>query len=59
MSGTCIRCQAGNAVDELELCRRCRWAVRIEIEEGFYRLQRYLLCWDRYRAWCADRGVAA
>jgi hypothetical protein len=59
MKEPCIRCEVTYAIDELGFCGGCRWAVRAEIDEGFYRLQRYLMCWDRFRVWCADNGVPA
>jgi hypothetical protein len=59
MSAPCIRCDEAPGVDDLGLCGHCHWAFRAEIEEGFYRLRRYLVCWDRFRAWCDDNGVPA
>jgi hypothetical protein len=59
MSDSCILCEDAGRLDELGLCRHCRRAFRAEIEEGLYRLQRYLICWDRFRAWCLDNGVPA
>jgi hypothetical protein len=55
----CIRCGESPAVDELGYCGHCHWAVRAEVEEGFYRLREYLRAWARYTDWCSAHGVIA
>ena len=55
----CIRCTEAPAVDELGYCGHCHWAVRAEIEEGFYQLREYLRPWARFADWCDDHGFAA
>jgi hypothetical protein len=55
----CIRCGEAPAVDELGYCGHCHWAVRAEIEEGFYQLREYLRAWSRFADWCDARGAAA
>jgi hypothetical protein len=55
----CIRCCEAPAVDDLGYCGHCHWAVRAEIEEGFYQLREYLRSWARFSDWCQARGHAA
>jgi hypothetical protein len=55
----CIRCSEAPAVDDLGYCGHCHWAVRAEIEEGFFQLREYLRSWARYSDWCDARGVVA
>ena len=47
------------AVDDLGYCGHCHWAVRAEIEEGFYQLREYLRSWARFTDWCDARGLAS
>ena len=47
----CIRCCEAQAVDEDGYCGHCHWAIRAEIEEGFYQLRQYLHAWGRFRDW--------
>jgi hypothetical protein len=56
MFDDCIRCHEAPAVDELGYCGHCHWAVRAEIEEGFYELREYLRSWARFSDWCQARG---
>ncbi len=58
MTYECIRCHDAPAVDELGYCGHCHWAVRAEIEEGFYQLREYLRSWAQFSEWCASRGLA-
>ena len=46
-------------MDELGYCGHCHWAVRAEVEEGFYQLREYLCAWARFSDWCAGRAEAA
>ena len=55
----CIRCNEAPAVDEQGYCGHCHWAVRAEIEEGFYAIREYLRAWARFDEWCETRGLAA
>ena len=41
----CIRCNEAPAVDDQGYCGHCHWAVRAEVEEGFYQLREYLRRW--------------
>lgn len=52
----CIRCSAAPVVDEDGYCGHCHWAVRAEVEEGFYQLRRYLRSWARFSDWCEAHG---
>jgi hypothetical protein len=52
----CIRCWEAPCVDEFGYCGHCHWAVRAEIEEGFYALREYLRRWALFMEWCAERG---
>jgi len=54
----CIRCNEAPAVDEQGYCGHCHWAVRAEVEEGFYALREYLRAWARFDEWCEARGIA-
>src|SRR5581483_3557946 len=54
----CIRCSEAPAVDDLGYCGHCHWAVRAEIEEGFYQLREYLRAWARFSDWCHARVSA-
>ena len=58
-AGDCIRCREAPAVDGEGYCGHCHWAVRSEIEEGFYLLREYLRKWARFADWCAEHEVAA
>jgi hypothetical protein len=58
MFDQCIRCNESPAVDELGYCGHCHWAVRAEVEEGFYQLREYLRSWARFSDWCESRGLA-
>ena len=51
----CIRCNEAPAVDEQGYCGHCHWAVRAEVEEGFYALREYLRAWARFDEWCETR----
>ena len=53
----CIRCCEAPAVDELGYCGHCHWAVRAEIEQGFYHLREYLSSWARFTDWCDAHGL--
>jgi hypothetical protein len=55
----CIRCDEAPAVDGDGYCGVCRWAVRAELEEGFYRLRGYLQAWRRFRDWELGHDPAA
>ena len=57
--GTCLRCEAAPAVDNLGYCGHCHWVVRAEIETGLYRFREYLTKWARFDEWCATHDVAA
>jgi hypothetical protein len=59
MFDDCIRCSIAPAVDDLGYCGRCHWAVRAELEEGFYRLRDYLSAWARFTEWCSEHGLAS
>lgn len=52
----CIRCCEAVRVDEEGYCRRCRWAVRAEVEQGLCALRDYLRAWSLFMDWCAQRG---
>jgi hypothetical protein len=52
----CIRCGEMPAIDTLGYCGACHWAVRAEVEEGFYAFREYLRPWRRFSDWCALRG---
>lgn len=54
----CIYCGDEPAADEHGYCRHCHWAVREEVEEGFYRIREYLSLWARFDEWCAGRRAA-
>lgn len=54
----CIRCDEALAVDELGYCGHCHWAVRAEIEEGFYALRVYLERQAMFSDYLANRGAA-
>ena len=54
----CIRCGQAPAVDDQGYCGHCHWAVRAEVEEGFYALREYLRAWASYGEWCEHRGIA-
>jgi hypothetical protein len=56
MFDECIRCGEAPAVDELGYCGHCHWAVRAEIEEGFYQLREYLRSWARFSDWCEAKA---
>jgi hypothetical protein len=56
MSDECIRCNEAPAADELGYCVHCHWAVRAELEEGFYQLREYLRSWARFSDWCESRA---
>jgi hypothetical protein len=55
----CINCGEAPAVDELGYCGQCHWAVRAEVEEGFYRLREYLRRWAQFSDWCEAHGRVA
>ncbi|MFL5960712.1 MAG: hypothetical protein ACJ75G_10650 [Gaiellaceae bacterium] len=46
-------------MDDQGYCGHCHWAVRAEVEEGFYALREYLRAWARFDEWCESRGIAA
>jgi hypothetical protein len=52
----CIRCTEAPRVDEEGYCGH--WAVKAEIEEGFYQFRKYLAGWARFADWCAGREAA-
>ena len=54
----CIRCGDAPAADELGYCGHCQWAIRAEIEDGFYQLRNYLSGWARFTEWCNAHGLA-
>ena len=54
----CIRCDEAPVVDDDGYCGHCHWAVRAEIEEGYYALREYLRAWARYADWCDARGLS-
>ncbi|MCW2976862.1 MAG: hypothetical protein JWM06_2143 [Actinomycetia bacterium] len=53
----CIRCREAPAVGEDGYCGHCHWAVRAEIEHGFYQLREYLSSWARFSDWCQSHGL--
>lgn len=58
MPEPCIRCHALPRADELGYCAHCFWAVRAEVEDGFYAMRDYLRRWSKFAAWCRARGIA-
>src|ERR1700753_3918770 len=55
----CIRCNEAPAVDDQGYCGHCHWAVRAEVEEGFYAMREYLRAWARFDEWCETQKLAA
>jgi hypothetical protein len=55
----CIRCEEAPAVDENGYCGHCHWAVRVEIEEGFYQLLERLRKEVSFQEWLARHPEAA
>jgi hypothetical protein len=55
----CIRCGEAPEIDGDGFCGHCHWAVRAEIEEGFYLLRGYLQAWQRFRDWEFEDEAAA
>jgi hypothetical protein len=55
----CIRCGNAPAVDELGYCGHCHWAVKAEVDDGYFRLRQYLTKWARFDDWCSTRDHAA
>jgi len=45
-------------VDEFGYCGHCHWAVRAEIEDGFFALREYLRAWARFGEWCEQHGLS-
>ena len=56
MSDPCIRCGDQPAVTDLGYCSHCHWAVRAELERGFYELRTYLVGWLRFTDWLLSHG---
>ena len=42
MRGVCVRCQNAPAVDAEGYCGHCHWAVRAEVEQGFFQIREHL-----------------
>jgi hypothetical protein len=57
-AGDCLRCGEAPRVDEQGYCGHCHWAVKAEIEEGFYHLREYLARWARFADWSAGSEAA-
>jgi hypothetical protein len=55
----CIRCGEAPAVDLEGYCGSCHWAIRADVEEGFYALREYLRGWARFEDWCDAHGQKA
>jgi hypothetical protein len=55
-AASCTRCGEVPRVDEEGYCGHCHWAVRAEVEVGFYELREYLCAWTLFMNWCAQRG---
>jgi hypothetical protein len=54
----CIRCQKTTAPDPLGLCPACAVQTRVELSEGFHRLQRYLSAWAAFDRWLDETEEA-
>lgn len=52
MPRLCIRCGEEDAVDTDGYCAHCFWAVRVELQEGWYELLDYLAAWAEFADWC-------
>lgn len=52
----CVRCNQAPAVTEDGYCSTCHWLVRVEVEDGFMRLQAYLRKWAGFAAWERTHG---
>jgi hypothetical protein len=53
----CIRCRELRAPQPLGLCAVCAIQTRIELNEGFRRLARYLGAWAAFGAWLDEREL--
>ena len=47
----CIRCGDAPPADDSGYCGHCYWAVKAEVEDGFYALRGYLERWRKFRDW--------
>ena len=47
----CLLCDESPAVDDAGFCGHRHWALRAEIEEGWFRMRNYLRKWANFRDW--------
>lgn len=56
----CIRCSyledvtPPMAADNLGYCGHCHWAVKAEVQEGFYDIEEFLLRHAEFMKWCLE-----
>jgi hypothetical protein len=53
----CVRCHEAKAPEPEGYCSTCAALSKIEVSEGYRRIQRYLAAWAAFDEWLQARGA--
>ena len=53
----CVRCHEAEAPEHGGYCSTCAALSKIEVSDGYHRIQRYLANWAAFDEWLQKRGA--